>query len=369
MNRRNRDFPGIGNKPETDRHGKKRWRLRRTIKGRKIDTYIYETYGSAAFRAAYDAAIDVSAPKVALKAAPGTFDYVITEYLGSSLWKDASPETKKGKRKRLDWIRSSLGAFRLSGLEPKHIVYLMGNKGGPNAANRLLKEISEIFTYATKHHGYNGPNPAAKVDPRPIKTTGHHTWTQNEIDQFRERHPSGTTARLALELMIGTGAARQDICAMGRLNIKAGRIEYTRHKTGEPGSYSLEKIPALFAEIRLSNAETLFFTHDGSKPYSVGGFGNWFRNQCKEAALPARCSIHRVRKYAATRLAENGATEFQIMAFLAHKTPDEARTYVQAASRKTLNDSAADLLLAEELPNHTQRLGKTPPQPLEKKAK
>jgi hypothetical protein len=46
-----------------------------------------------------------------------------------------------------------------------------------------------------------------------------------------------------------------------------------------------------------------------------------------------------LRKAGATRLANVGATEFEIMAFLGHRTPAEARTYTKKASRRTLGDS------------------------------
>ena len=56
MIRKRNPFPGVGNQPTTDRHGKKRWRLRKTLKGRKEDVNLPGPYGSAEFRAACRAA-------------------------------------------------------------------------------------------------------------------------------------------------------------------------------------------------------------------------------------------------------------------------------------------------------------------------
>src|SRR5438445_8456204 len=67
----------------------------------------------------------------------------------------------------------------------------------------------------------------------------------------------------------------------------------------------------------------LFLTHTGDRPYKATTFGNWFHDQCIAAALP-HCSSHGLRKAGATRLANAGATEMEIMAFLGHRTPDEA---------------------------------------------
>jgi hypothetical protein len=53
-----------------------------------------------------------------------------------------------------------------------------------------------------------------------------------------------------------------------------------------------------------------------------------------------------LRKAGARRLAERGATEFEIMSFLGHRTTNEARTYVRAADRGRLADSALNRLVS-----------------------
>ena|SRR6516165_8633330 len=50
------------------------------------------------------------------------------------------------------------------------------------------------------------------------------------------------------------------------------------------------------------------------KPFTGAGFGNWFRDRCRKAELPRRCTSHGLRKTAATYLAEQGATDHQLMA-------------------------------------------------------
>jgi integrase len=82
----------------------------------------------------------------------------------------------------------------------------------------------------------------------------------------------------------------------------------------------------------------LFLTHSGVQPYKPETFANWFKDQCKAAGLP-HCSSHGLRKAGATRLADAGATELEIMSFLGHRTPDEARKYVKKFNRARLGDS------------------------------
>lgn len=360
--RKNNPFPGVGNKPTIDRHGKKRWRLRLTIKGRKVDTYLSGPYGSKAFRAEYYAAVNPLEVSKAAELRPNTFHHIITSYLGSKAFGYLEASTRKAKRKRLDWIRGLIGDGYLGDLEARHVENLMDRKGGPDAANRLLKELSELYRYAQKRHGFNGPHPTVSVDERKTKQGGYHTWTEDEVQKFRDHFPRGSLPRLALEIMIGTGAARGDAAMMGRQNIKGPKIWYRRAKTGQDAEFDLSKLPELQTELRLvPRDKTQFF------PYTVESFGNWFRDQCEAAGLPKNCRAHGLRKYAAKRLAEAGATEFQIMAFLAHKDPREAKRYVLAASRAKMTGDALDLLHRQDLSNHADGLDKMTKQVSEKK--
>lgn len=280
-------FSGVGKQPSIDRHGRKRWRLRKTVKGRKIDTYLRGPYGSAAFRSDYDTAINPPVVDHSDGFPAGTFDHAITHYLSSTGFKRLADSTRKGKRCRLDAIRLLIGRARLSDLQPHHIENLMDRKVGPQAANRLHKEIAELYRYAKRQFGFGGQHPTDRVDRRVIKTTGYHTWTKQEVQQFRDYHASGTPARLALELMLGTGAARQDACAMGRLNIKGPDIWYRRGKTGQDVTLPLSMLPELRHELRLvPHGQTQFFA------YTTESFGNWFRNQCIAALLPDGCRAH-----------------------------------------------------------------------------
>ncbi|MBR9890794.1 tyrosine-type recombinase/integrase [bacterium] len=291
---------------------------------------------------AYQRAItQVTSPNVPRPAASGTFDHTISDYLSRREFSDLAPSTRAAKRGRFDWVRAKIGTARLADLEPHHVERLMDLKGGPSAANRLHKELVEIYAFAARHKQFSGTPPTATVARRKTKSIGFHTWTEDEVAAFRKRHASGTPARLALELMIGTGAARQDAAKLGKHNIKGGDIWYRRAKTGQDVSLPLARLPDLCTELRkLPSDQLIFVLSRRGTPYTTESFGNWFSDRCRDAGLE-RCGPHGLRKYGATRLAERGATEWQIMAFLAHKDPREARVYVQAASRKKL---AADAL-------------------------
>ncbi|MEQ9257512.1 MAG: tyrosine-type recombinase/integrase [Roseovarius sp.] len=370
MSRKRNPFPGVGNRPVIDRHGKKRWRLRKIVKGRKIDTYLPGPYGSAEFRMAYDAALN-TVPEVRSAGALGTFDHVITTYRGNKRFKELARSTRYAKGKRLDWIREIIGGADMAKLQPYHIENLMDRKGGPDAANRLLKEISELYTFAKKKMGMDLPNPAGAVDRRKTREGGYHTWSDAQVEQFREAHPSGSKARLAFELMLATGAARQDACGMGRHNIKGDAIYYRRGKTGQETELPLRYMPELVAEIvQLPHDTALFLTHGSGAPYTPESFGNWFAEQCQAAELPDECRAHGLRKYGATRLAERGANELQIAAFLAHKDTRQAKVYVRSAERRKLVSDAMALAHGEgKVSNLSEWLDKCAPQTIENRRK
>ena len=360
MTRRPNPFPGVGNTPAIDRHGKKRWRLRRTVKGRKVDTYLPGPYGSAEFRAAYDAALN-PAPNSHASHQAGTINHVVASYRAHAKFRALAPSTRYAKGKRLDWICLLIGKARLSDLQPRHVDNLMDRKGGPEAANRLHKELSELFGFARRKLGLNISDPTHAVDRRKTKSGGFHTWSDDEVQKYRRFHQTGTKARLALELMLATGAARQDACAMGRQNIKGDTIYYRRGKTGQQAELPLEYMPELVAEIvQLPPGTTVFLTHSGGKTYTKESFGNWFADQCKAAGLPEQCRAHGLRKHGPTLMAERGATEEQIAAFLAHKDTRQVKVYVQAAKRRKLAAGAmATIQNNENVTNLSEWLGKS----------
>lgn len=353
MRRRN-PFPGVTR--AVDRHGTVRWRFR---KG-GLSTYLPGPYGSAEFRAAYEAAQAGAKAPPAPRAAPGTLAWLIESYLASQKHADKRPETRRTLRGELDWLKRKAGHLPFARLEPKHVEALMDCKAGPSAANRVRKNLSMLLNYAARRHGFKGSNPARYAEVRKVNPEGFHTWTPEEVAAFLARHGPGTMARRALMIFLCTGAARQDAVAMGRQHARGGRIVFPRGKTGVVADLPI--LPELAEELAHVPADhMLFLTHSGGKPYTKESLGNWFRDRCDEAGLAPRCTAHGLRKWGATRLAEAGASENEIMAFLAHSTPREAARYTRAADRGRLADRGLGRLSApQNVSNLPTGLGKKP---------
>lgn len=338
MTRRKNPFPGVTR--VVDRHGKVRWRFRRK---HKADVYLPGAYGSADFRAAYEAIIaGLVAPAPRTIASYGTLAWLIELYLRSPKYLNLSDARRTSIRRELDWLLREAGKYQIGTLATRHVEALMARKAGPTAANTVKKNLSMLFNFAIKHElAGQKHNPARHADRRKENPDGYHTWSEAEIAQFLAHHGPGTKARLAALLILNTAAARQDLVRMGWQNAKDGRITYRRHKTGVGGDYQI--MPELAEELaRIPQDQLLFLTHGEGRPYQPATFGNWFRDQCSAAGLP-HCSAHGLRKGLATLIAEGGATELQIMAVLAHATPKEGATYVKKANRGRLADQGLAL--------------------------
>lgn len=302
-------------------------------------------YGSPDFVAAYEAALNqVRLPKTSAQV--GTVGWLIEQFLGSLRYRSSSEIRKETLRYQLDWIRQQAGDLPYARLRVRHIEALMSKKAGPSAANGVKKNMSMLFNFAAQKLDYDGPNPAKFAERLKENSAGYHTWTDEEVSRFLEQHGAGSKARMALLVALNTGMARQDLCRAGRemLSVRDGRlrIAYARGKTSVAAD--LPVLPELAEEIaRLPQEQSLFITQENSPhPYKVTSFGNWFRKRCQEAGVPG--SIHGLRKAGATRLADAGASEWEIASYLAHADTTQARTYTRKANRARLADSGFEKL-------------------------
>lgn len=302
-------------------------------------------HGSSDFEAAYEAALEqVKLPKT--RAKTDTIGWLIERFLSSVRYKDSSPIRKETLRYQFDWLREQAGDLPFARMEVGHVEALMAKKEGPTAANTVKKNLSMLYNFAAANENYKGINPAKFAYRYKENKSGYHTWTEAEVQRFMERHVPGTKARLAILIAMNTGMARQDLCAAGRhmVRVKNGklRIEYTRGKTGVRAD--LPVIPELAAELaRLPPEQILFLPQKGLRePYKVTSFGNWFRDRCREAGVSG--SIHGLRKAGATRLADAGASDWEIASYLAHTDTTQASIYTREANRSKLADSGFEKL-------------------------
>jgi integrase len=247
-------------------------------------------------------------------------------------------------------------------LQTRHVEKIMADMlPHRTAANMLRKRLKALMQFAIRQ-GLAKSNPVDATRPFKIESEGFHTWSEDEIAQYEARHPVGSKARLALDLMLWTGQRGGDARVMGPQHIRNKRLVVTQEKTG--ATVSLPILPALARSIMATKSGAMvFLLSEHGKPFSRKGFGNKMRQWCDEAGLP-RCSAHGLRKAAARRFAEAGCSNQQIKSWTGHTTDSEVARYTAAADQQALSDAAADMLMA----NLSKRLANQDANPLEKEA-
>ena len=327
-----------------DRHGKARFYFRRAG-SRRVP--LPGLPWSPEFMATYEAAMTgqthlIAAPMVK----QGSFAALAASYFASPAFLTMKPSTKGVYRNAIDRLCRSkdndgneIGTKSAATLRREHIVKMMAARAEkPESANLLRKVVRAMMQHAVET-GLRADDPTRDVKAIRVKSDGFHSWTDAEITRFEEHHAIGSRPRLALALLLYTGQRRSDVVTMGKQHIdRNGAIHVRQIKTGAVLAIPVHS--TLMATIDATPSDHLtFLTTQFGKPFTAGGFGNWFREQCNDAGLP-HCSAHGLRKAAARRLAEAGCTEHEIASITGHASLREIVRYTKAADQVRLAVSA-----------------------------
>ena len=217
------------------------------------------------------------------------------------------------------------------------------DRDSQNPWDQRLKALKALFAWACEEKPEITPqNPTWGVRKIKYASSGHHSWTPEEIAQYRDRHPLGSKARLALDLLVYTGGRREDAVRLGPQHVRNRRIRFRQAKNEHrtPIDIDIPLHPELEAAIAaIPSGHLTFLITEFGRPFTPAGFGNWFRDQCDQANLH-HCSAHGLRKATAAALAEAGATAHEIAAVTGHMSLEEIERYTRAARKKKLADSA-----------------------------
>jgi integrase len=345
-----------------DRHGKLRRYFRRPGFKR---IPLPGAPGSDEFMTAYQLALAGQPPRPEIGAGrtkPGTVNAAIVGYYSSEAFRALAPGTQKLQRSILERFRAEHGDKRVALLPREFVIRALG-KRRPSVARNWLKTLRALLRFAIAE-GFRADDPTQGVKPPRIKTDGIHTWTEDEIARYEARHPIGTKARLALALLLYTAQRRSDVVRMGRQHVRNGMIAVRQQKTG--AMLQIPVHPNLQEALDgLPEKQLTFLVTEFGKPFSFAGFGNWFRDRCKEAGLPKKCSAHGLRKAACRRLAEAGCSAHQIRAISGHASLREVERYTKAADQAELARQASPKNNGEHpLANLGDRLAKLVRKPL-----
>lgn len=336
----------------TDRHGKKRYRYRRSgVKG----GYIKATPSTQEFWQIYaefeaQGAVEKTAAKRDFK--PYSMDDLAAKVKRTRKWTDMLPRGQVVKARiieRLLDMRNDAGT-RLGDRDARTISIatldgILGKMTHGTAGN-FRKEMKRLFAYAVKLK-WRPDNPAKDTDP--IKQgKGWHTWTDAEIEQYRAYHPYGTVPRLVLELALNTSARRCNLNLLERKQIVGNDIDVDHAKGNEETSVPILPETRLALDAMPTTHIRYLIVGAHGQPYTVEGLGTKMRRWCDYAGLP-QCSLHGLRKATSRQLAESGASDAQGRAVTGHKKDSTFAYYAAKANRKALAGTAMSNLVTSRI--------------------
>ncbi len=346
-----------------DRHGRARIYLRRPGQPQvALPAPLY----SPAFWTAYHAALS-EAPVKTAQLKPGSVTAAILGYYGSAEFKALAPSTMTSYRGILDRFRDKHGNAPIAGMQTKHVNMIIdGVADTPSAASNLRKRLSAVMNYAMSV-GMRSDNPVTTAKRVKIKSDGFRTWSEEDIASFRKQWPTGTSQRLAMEVLLYTGLRSSDAVRLGWQHVSEGAFSIVAKKTKTELhipvhtelAYHLRHCPL---------DETAFIATFAGGARSEKAFSSYISGAAKKSGLPFRSSPHGLRKAACRRLAEVGCSAMEIMSITGHTDIREVERYCREAAKKGLALKAMDKLQngfdTDRVPNLDDGLGENDDIPL-----
>jgi site-specific recombinase XerD len=325
---------------EYNRHGNPVWYVR---KGKGPRIRIKHEYGTDEFNEAYDTAVSGQTPKPAGKAAKGSLEWLWMLYRQTAAWTDLSMATRRQRENIMRNVLKTGGNQPLSKISSKSIKAGIDRRKG-HAARHFLDTMKGLYKWAIDAEHVKIDPTAGKAVTKP-KTKGFPVWEENEIIQFEQRWPRGTRERVMFDIYCYTGLRRGDAAALGRQHIKSGVISIDTEKTG-----TRVTIPVLEVLQKTLDAgptgDLAFIASAKGHRMTKESVGNAFRDACRAAGI--KKSAHGLRKAAATRAANNGATEAQLEAIFGWEGGKMAALYTRTANREKLASGAMSTLARTE---------------------
>lgn len=325
-----------------DRHGKKRYRFRKKGLPSREMRFVP---GTAEFMSEYREACQAAGAPAAPRAKAGTFDALCESFYQTPGWTGMAANSRKTYGGVIERFRESKtkrgerrGDLPVASMTTKALDSIFADMADrPGAANMLRKTLKRLLKHAVKIELIDS-NPALATD-RYKTGPGLHTWTDEEIEQYRAHWAYGTKARLAMELALNTAARRCNVAALERAMLRNGKFHIEHVKGCDPTIVRASSEALLAIEAMGVTGIGHFLVTAHGKAFSVAGFGNKFRDWCNAAGLP-QCSLHGLRKAQSRRLAEAGATVLEGRAVTGHKTDATFAYYAEKANREVLADAA-----------------------------
>lgn len=317
------------------RHGKYIWVVQVSHGAPVIR--IRAEYGTPEFDEEYQAALSSGARRAVRKTKPvhsGTLEWAWQLHRQSATWAALSRATRKQRENIMLNVLKN-GNPPLSRINRAAIsAGLDRRRDTPSQAKNFLQTMRALF-------GWLADNGIVRQDPtigmvlkQRRKTGGFLVWSDEDLTAYEQRWPLGTRERVMLDVFLYTGLRRGDAARVGPAHVRNGVISLVTEKTTTP--VDIPVLPILQRTLDAGPTGKLsFICKQDGMPYVKESLGNAFKEACVAAGVLDK-SAHGLRKVAATRLAENGATVNELMAIFGWTDAKEAELYTRSADRKKL---------------------------------
>lgn len=312
-------------------HGRGVWYVRRPG-CKKIR--IHAEFGTPEFEKEYQNAVLGESEKRD-KAKTGTLRWLWLRYQDSTAWRGLSRATQKQRENIMSHVLKVSGDWSAASIRRADIAATRDAKSEtPSQARNYLDLMRGLFRWAAEvGHVKVDPTLGVKNPPK-VAGPGFEVWTESDVAKYRKKWPLGTRERVWLDVLLYTGMRRGDAVRIGPANVSGGAIHTSTEKSGKKIELTLGILPALAATLKAGPTGETFIVGKLGDPLTKESFGNFFREACLAAGVDK--SAHGLRKLAATRAAEAGASERELEALFGWRGGAMASLYTRAADRSKM---------------------------------
>jgi site-specific recombinase XerD len=338
-----------------DRHGKRRWRFRRS--GKTIQ--LPGSPGRPEFEAAYTAAIEgrpvikAEVRRLPTAAQPKSLRAawrILTSHTPE--WKALTPETRHTQTRIAErFLRSpvvsgerlTFGDVTVVDLQRRHIKAILASRSDtPHAAYHLLMVIRKLTGVALDEEWIDY-DPTFRIKVR-ADYKGWKAWPEDARAAYEQHWQLGTAARTAYGLALYFGHRRSDVAAVKWTDLEVAGGKVVQKKTGK--SLWIPMHPKLVAVLEAveRRGEHVLLTQYG-RPFSVKALGMRMQAWTRAAGIAPGYTLHGLRKTLGKMLAESENTTREIMSILGHDSIVHAELYTREAEQKMLASSGMAKLI------------------------
>lgn len=344
------DYPSVSRM--IDRHGKIRWRFRRS--GKK-DVMLPGEPHSDEFNHAYQMAVVGQSNNVIAHqnfTSPRSMKAAYHRLKETRDWYDLDDKSKRRYQQTIERIlsipvgRSTIGDGAIDELKRNHVKYILDQFRDTPYMERIVLICIRKLIYVAIDEEWIEVDPTFNIKRNP-KTDGHKAWPADIMARYEHYWDIGTRQRTAYALALWLGNRASDICRLKWSDLTTKSImengelreiegfEFVQFKGRKYGRTIFLPITPMLAEalapLDRSSEAVLLSSHN--RPYKDATITVRMAEWCSKAGIPPGYTLHGLRKALGVKLAEADASTRQLMETLGHNNIAFAELYSREASQ------------------------------------